>query len=148
VTTSIEGASVVEEVTSLPNQVMSVLTIFCLYHGGENGIVMQKLLPPFQDLLHKPPSFLHPPLMEENHHRVAHLDGAMKHLDDKSAELARQCKPCAKRRSPRRPKSSCSVPPALVKQPIPVFVRRARNSTQTDVPITCMVLNRLFLQAG
>ncbi len=129
-TTSIEGASVVEEVTSLLNQAVSeltmlqdkhgVLTVFCLYHSGEDGIVMQKLLPPFQGLLHKPPCFSHPPLlnqspreflveltdhylfaalhemlytslMEENHYRVAHLEGAVKHLDDKSAELARQC---------------------------------------------------------
>jgi len=126
----IDGASIVEEVTSLLNQVVSelttlqdkhgVLTVFCLYHGSEDGIVMQKLLPPFQRLLHKPPRFPHPPvlnqspkeflveltdhyllaslhemlyssLMVENHHRVAHLEGAVKHLDDKSAELARQC---------------------------------------------------------
>ena len=126
----IDGASVVEEVTSLLNQVVSelttlqdkhgVLTVFCLYHGSEDGIVMQKLLPPFQRLLHKLPRFPHPPvlnqspreflveltdhylfaalhemlyssLMVENHHRVAHLEGAVKHLDDKSAELARQC---------------------------------------------------------
>lgn len=124
-----DGASVVEEVTSLLNQVVSelttlqdkhgVLTVFCLYHGGEDDIVMQKLLPPFQRLLHMPPRFPHPPvlnqsprkflveltehylfaalhemlytsLMVENHHRVAHLEGAVKHLDDESAELARQ----------------------------------------------------------
>jgi len=30
-------------------------------------------------------------LMVENLHRMAHLEGAVKHLDDKSAELARQC---------------------------------------------------------
>ena len=124
-----DGAGVVEEVTSLLNQVVSelttlqdkhgVLTVFCLYHGGEDDIVMQKLLPPFQRLLHMPPRFPHPPvlnqsprkflveltehylfaalhemlytsLMVENHHRVAHLEGAVKHLDDESAELARQ----------------------------------------------------------
>ncbi|HBE93756.1 MAG TPA: hypothetical protein DDW55_15050, partial [Gammaproteobacteria bacterium] len=29
-------------------------------------------------------------LMAENHQRVAHLEGAVKHLDDESAELMRQ----------------------------------------------------------
>ncbi len=126
----IDGADVLEEVTSLLNQVVSeltrlqdkhgVLTVFCLYHGNEEDIVVQKLLPPFERLLHKPPRFPHPPvlnqspreflveltehyvfaalhemlytsLMVENHHRVAHLEGAVKHLDDDSAELVRQC---------------------------------------------------------
>ncbi|GMR21223.1 MAG: hypothetical protein BMS9Abin36_1822 [Gammaproteobacteria bacterium] len=126
----INGASVVEEVTSLLNQVVSeltmlqhkhgVLTVYCLYQGGNDGIVMQKLFPPFQQLLHRPPQFPHPPvlnltpaaflfeltdqylfaalhemlytsLMAENHHRVVHLEGAVKHLDDESAELVRQC---------------------------------------------------------
>ena len=126
----IDGASVAEEVTTLLNNVVSelttlqdkhdVLTVICLYHVSENDIVMQKLLPPFQDLLHKPPHFPRPPvlnqsprkflvelidhylfaslhemlytsLMVENHHRVMHLEGATKHLDDESTELARQC---------------------------------------------------------
>jgi F-type H+-transporting ATPase subunit gamma len=124
-----DGASVAEEVTSLLNNIVSeltalqekhgVLTLFCLYHGDQDGIVMQKLLPPFQDLRHKPPRFACPPvmnlaprellvefvdsylfaslhemlytsLMVENHQRVTHLDGAVKHLDDQSAEMARQ----------------------------------------------------------
>jgi len=126
----IDGAGVVEEVTSLLNQVVSeltplqdkygVLTVFCLYHNSKDNIKMQKLLPPFQHLLHNPPRFPHQPvlnqppreflveltdhylfaalhemlytsLMVENHHRVAHLEGAVKHLDDESSELARQC---------------------------------------------------------
>jgi len=124
-----DGASVAEEVTSLLNQIVNdlttlqdahgVLTVFCLYHDAEENIVMQKILPPFQDLRHKPPRYAHPPtmnlsprellgelvdaflfatlhemlytsLMIENHQRVMHLDGAVKHLDDESAEMARK----------------------------------------------------------
>ena len=124
-----DGASVAEEVTSLLNQIVNelttlqdehgVLTVFCLYHDAEENIVMQKILPPFQDLRHKPPHYAHPPtmnlsprellgelvdaflfatlhemlytsLMIENHQRVMHLDGAVKHLDDESAEMARK----------------------------------------------------------
>jgi F-type H+-transporting ATPase subunit gamma len=33
---------------------------------------------------------LYTSLMEENHHRVAHLERAVKHLDDQSVELARR----------------------------------------------------------
>lgn len=126
----IDGPSVVEEVTVVLNRMVhelsslqerhGVLAVYGLYHGGNDGIVMQKLLPPFQHYLHQPPHFPHPPvlnlspaeflidltdhylfaalhemlytsLMAENHQRVAHLEGAVKHLDDKSDELARQC---------------------------------------------------------
>jgi len=126
----IDGASVAEEVTALLGRVVDeltglqhkhgVLTVFCLYHGSEDGIVMQKLLPPFQHFPDKPPRYPYPPLinqppreflveltghylfaalhetiytslMEENHHRITHLEGAVKHLDDESTELARQC---------------------------------------------------------
>jgi F-type H+-transporting ATPase subunit gamma len=81
---------------------------------------MPKLSPPFQHDPHQTPHFPHPPvlnqspreflveltdhylfsalqhmlynsLMAENHQRMAHLEGAVKHLDDESAELARQC---------------------------------------------------------
>lgn len=129
VAASFDGASVAEEVTSLLNNIVNeltslqdkhgVLTVFCLYHGEQDGIVIQKLLPPFQDLLHKLPHYAYPPvlnltphellmefvdsylfaalhemlytsLMVENHQRVTHLDGAVKHLDDESAEMARQ----------------------------------------------------------
>lgn len=125
-----DGASVVEEVTSLLHQLVrelttlqdkhGVLTIYCLYHSGEDDIVIQKLLPPFQHLLNGPSRFSHPPilnvspreflveltdhylfaalhemlytsLMVENHHRVAHLEGAVRHLDDESARLSQQC---------------------------------------------------------
>ena len=130
VTAMVDGASAVEEISLLLNRLVSSLTalqekhgvvsVFCLYHDSEDGIVMQQLLPPFQDLLHRPPSFTIPPLlnqsprefllelaehylfaalnemlytslMMENHRRVAHLEGAVKHLDDESAELTRKC---------------------------------------------------------
>lgn len=130
VTAFINGASVVEEVTSLLNQLVNelislqgklgVLTVYCLYHGSDNGIVMKKLLPPFQTLLHLPKRFPHRPvlnqspteflvslidyhlfavlheilytsLMVENHRRVSHLEGAVKHLDEESIELSRKC---------------------------------------------------------
>ncbi len=126
----VDGASAVEELPLLLNRLVSSLTelqdkhgvvsVYCLYHGSEDGVVMQELLPPFQHLLNRPPSFSHPPLlnqspreflvelaehylfaalnemlytslMMENHRRVAHLEGAVKHLDDESAELAQRC---------------------------------------------------------
>ena len=122
----IVGTGVVEEVDSVLIQVVNeltsvqskrgVLTLYGLYHGGD-GIVMQKLLPPFQNLLQRPPSFPCPPLCNrsprelvveltehylfallhdmlytslivENHDRLGHLDAAVRHLDDRSAELA------------------------------------------------------------
>ncbi len=125
----IVGTGVVEEVDAVLIQVVNeltsvqskrgVLTLYGLYHGGD-GIVMQKLLPPFQNLLHRPPRFPHPPLCNrsprdllveltehylfallhdmlytslivENHYRLAHLDGAVRHLDNESAELAQRC---------------------------------------------------------
>jgi len=70
-----DGASVIEEVTSLLNQLVSilttlqdkhgVLTVYCLYHGSEENTITQKLLPPFQPLLHAPPRFPHPPILNQ-----------------------------------------------------------------------------------
>jgi F-type H+-transporting ATPase subunit gamma len=124
-----DGATVAEEVTSLLNQIVNeltalqnkqgVLTVFCLYHEGDDNIVMQNILPPFQKQRHTSPRYAHPPvinlaprelllelvdaylfatlhemlytsLMVENHQRVTHLDGAVKHLDDEAAEMTRQ----------------------------------------------------------
>ena len=129
VTAFLDGAGVAEEATSLLNQLVrtlttlqekhGVLSVYCLYHGGEDGIVMQRLLPPFHELMQRPPRYPHPPLlnlepaeflielteqylfaalfellytslMAENHNRVAHLEGAVKHLDDESSKLTRQ----------------------------------------------------------
>jgi F-type H+-transporting ATPase subunit gamma len=125
----IAGAGIVEEVTVVLNELVQalsalqqhgVLSAYGLYHGGTGGIVVQKLVPSFQQYLHQPPKFSHPPqltlsptafllelteqylfaalhemlytsLMAENHNRVTHLEGAVRHLDEKSEQLARQC---------------------------------------------------------
>ena len=126
----VNGVNVVEEITSLLNKMVielttlqrqyGALTVYCLYHGSEKGVVMQMLLPSLQNFLPASQQFPYPPvlnqsprdflvsltdhylfallyeilytsLMAENHLRVAHLEGAVKHLDDKEAELSRQC---------------------------------------------------------
>ena len=128
--TRLDGASMLEEVTTLLNQMVTALTtlqkkhgpltVYCLYHGNEGGIAMQKLLPPFQHLQTRPARFAHPPLlnlspqellgeltdhhlfaalhemlytslMVENQQRASHLQGAVQHLDDESDRLARHC---------------------------------------------------------
>ena len=125
----LEGPGVVEEATDVLNRVVEQLlavqsdqgpvSLYGLYHAGENGVVAQRLLPPFQHLQHQPQRFPHPPVMnltpsallveltdqylfaalnqmlyasltEENHQRVAHLDEAVRHLDEESEELRRQ----------------------------------------------------------
>ena len=125
----VDGAAVVEEITAVLNRLADeiislqqehkTLEVFCIYHGSEDGVVTQRLLPPFEGLAHKPQSFPHPPmlnlspaallaaltdqylfaalhamlytsLMMENHHRLTHLGGAVKHLDDQEEDLARQ----------------------------------------------------------
>jgi F-type H+-transporting ATPase subunit gamma len=96
-----------------------MLRLQVLYHGEEREILHQQLLPPFNDLrsnrpqhgqpplLHQPPEtfllelgyqyllivlyeILYTSLMAECHQRVSHLEGAIQHLDDESAELQRQ----------------------------------------------------------
>ena len=128
--TSIDGASVVEEVTALLIKLVNELTalqhkhgaleVYCLYQDGEEGESIHELLPPFKSLLHNQQRFSYPPLlnqspreffveltdhylfaalhemlykslMMENQFRVTHLEGAVRHLDDESAELERQC---------------------------------------------------------
>jgi F-type H+-transporting ATPase subunit gamma len=127
---SIDGASVVEEVTTLliklVNEITSLqhkhgaLEVYCLYQDGETEGLIHELLPPFKSLLHNQQRFSYPPLlnqspqaffveladhylfaalhemlykslMMENQFRVTHLEGAVRHLDDESAELQRQC---------------------------------------------------------
>lgn len=109
---------VVHELVSLQSQ-LGALTLYAFYHGGENGIVMNRLMPPFQTLHHTEISYAHPPvlnlspadflleltdhylfaalnemlyssLMAENDRRVSHLEGAVQHLDDESATLLRK----------------------------------------------------------
>ena len=53
----IEGAGVVEEITAVLNRLADEiialqgrpggLEVFCIYHGSDDGVVMQRLLPPF-----------------------------------------------------------------------------------------------------
>ncbi len=69
----LDGASVLEEVSTLLNQMVAALTVlqkqhgpltvYCLYHGSEGGIAMQQLLPPFQHLQTRPARLAHPPLL-------------------------------------------------------------------------------------
>jgi len=90
----------------------------CL-HSGADGLEVQDLLPPFGDLA-RAPAFAYPPLlntpphdllleltghylfavlheilyaslMAENQHRITHLTGAVKHLDDQATDLTRRC---------------------------------------------------------
>jgi F-type H+-transporting ATPase subunit gamma len=97
----------------------AALTILCVHHSVEHGVRVQPLLPPFDGLGQGPPGHSHPPLlnesprrvlaeltehylfaalhqilytslMVENQHRVAHLEGALRHLDKQSADLARR----------------------------------------------------------
>ncbi|RME33593.1 MAG: F0F1 ATP synthase subunit gamma [Gammaproteobacteria bacterium] len=97
-----------------------LVSLYCLAHGAEGGPRMQRLLPPFQSLSRGGPRYPHPPdlnlpprdflieladhylfaalheilyssLMAENQQRVAHLEGAMDHLDEKLSVLGRQC---------------------------------------------------------
>ena len=94
--------------------------LYALYHGEDQGKPLtRKLLPPFQEHLHAATGLAQPPLlnlpapdflvqltehylfaalneilytslMAENQRRVRHLDGAVDHLDEHAAELARQ----------------------------------------------------------
>lgn len=124
----IDGAGVVEDVTSLIGRVVEcldelrhahgALSLQCLYHEGERGTVARQLMPPFTDrqkrpcsgyppLLHQTPSrFLsqlteqylfaalfemwYASLMAENRRRVAHLEGAARHLDEEAGMLLRK----------------------------------------------------------
>jgi F-type H+-transporting ATPase subunit gamma len=110
---------VVAELSRL-QEALGLVHVRCLYHVSDEEIVVQELLPPFEHLRHATPRFAHPPLlnqppgdllveltehylfavlhqflytslMAENHHRIAHLDGAVRHLDDEAADLARRC---------------------------------------------------------
>lgn len=111
--------TVVRELTAL-QQRHAMLTVTAVYHGVEGRVIQQQILPPFQHLLHQPRRFANPPIlnqhprefmleltdhylfaalyeilyasfMAENHHRVGHLESAVRHLDDQSTELKRQC---------------------------------------------------------
>lgn len=95
------------------------LNLFCVYHSTDE-IVTKRLLPPFQRMAQPSQRYPYPPvlhlapreflaelaehylfallhemlytsLMAENYRRVTHLEGAVKHLDEESADLARRC---------------------------------------------------------
>jgi F-type H+-transporting ATPase subunit gamma len=96
------------------------LTLTALYReAGSDQVLSERLLPPFQALPATPPAFNHPPqlnlepatflseltdqylfaslnqvlytsLLAENQIRLEHLDGAVSHLEESLAELARQ----------------------------------------------------------
>ncbi|MEJ2766246.1 F0F1 ATP synthase subunit gamma [Photobacterium sp. MCCC 1A19761] len=140
----IKGPSVAEDVPAVLEEIVETLmalqqqqprmTLFGVYHQGEQGILTQQLLPPFQQSLlqqqphqqqqshqaqQPPPRFSYPPalnlsptefllgvarqylfaalhevlyasLLEENRSRSTHLEGAVRHLEDLSGELAQQ----------------------------------------------------------
>lgn len=111
-------SQLVHELTTVQRK-RGPLSLYGLYHSAEDGIVMQNLLPPLRHLLRPERPLLHPPelnlsprqflldltdhylfaalhemlyasLMAENQLRVSHLDGAVQHLDEESADLARR----------------------------------------------------------
>jgi F-type H+-transporting ATPase subunit gamma len=96
-----------------------VLRLRVLYHSDERTVQTEQLLPPFQappqptpalrqpPLLNLPPDdfllaltdhyllaalyrLLYTSLMAENYRRLSHLEGALQHLDEKTAALARR----------------------------------------------------------
>jgi len=110
---------IVEELSSLQRQ-HGAMDLFCCSHGNDDVIETKKLLPPFQHHLHQRPGHHHPPvlnlpaadflvelteqylfaalhevvytsLMQENNHRVAHLEHAVRRLDDEAEDLTRKC---------------------------------------------------------
>lgn len=103
------------ELTELQKQSPG-LTIYCLYHDSNDGVTVKLLLPPFQASLAKnsklttaPVVNVKPPLLfaelsehylfavlhqilytslhAENHLRVTHMEGAVKHLDEQANRL-------------------------------------------------------------
>jgi len=110
---------IIEELSSLQQQ-HGALDLYCCSHDKDDLIATKKLLPPFQHYLHQRPTHSHPPvlnlpavdflvelteqylfaalheivytsLMQENSHRVAHLERAVRRLDEEAEDLARKC---------------------------------------------------------
>jgi len=92
----------------------------CYHEPDSEGIAMTQILPPFEQSRKTVPIFAHPPLlnlrpeaflaelidhylfaalhqilylslMAENQYRVQHLEGAVRHLEDKSEDLLHRC---------------------------------------------------------
>ena len=130
VAAALNGACVVEEVTTVLGELVDELTrlhisqkainVFCIYHDSDNKITVKRLLPPFEGFAQKPQRYSHPPqlnmtpqdfltelseqylfavlheilytsLIAENYKRITHLEGAVKHMDEESEKLAREC---------------------------------------------------------
>jgi F-type H+-transporting ATPase subunit gamma len=110
--------TIVRELNALQRR-HGLLSVVGIHHGAEGGIKAQQILPPFHHLLNRPSTFSYAPelnqrpreflleltdhylfaslyqilyasLMAENRYRVSHLEGAVRHLDEQSANLARQ----------------------------------------------------------
>lgn len=128
---SIDGASTVDEVAEVIKRIVDAiaalqmrygpLSVSVLHHAPDGeGIVLNRLVPPFERFREEPRRFPYPPvlnlqpqvffleltdqyvfaalhevlyasLMAENHRRVRHLEGAVRHLDDRSSALRRKC---------------------------------------------------------
>jgi len=127
--TALAGASVAEEVTVQLGQLVTELTtlqathpglnLYCIYHSGDAGVMMKRLLPPFQHNPRRRQTFAYPPLlhlspqafmkglieqylfaalheilytslMTENYTRLSHLEGAVSHLDEETERLSRE----------------------------------------------------------
>ena len=125
----IDGASVAEEVDKVLTQIADQLTViqtqygslnlYVLYHGNDQQIINQQLLPPFQNLLHHQTQETNPPelnlepkkfllelsyhylfavlneilytsLMAESRQRLTALEGSVQHIEEQSEELQRQ----------------------------------------------------------
>jgi len=111
--------SMVKELHSLQTH-ERLISVSALYHSDEGVIVTRTILPPYQQCLPTNETFSFPPvlnespqdflggltdqyllavlheilytsLMAENQQRVNHLEGAVRHLDEISADLMRRC---------------------------------------------------------
>lgn len=135
----LNGANVTEEIETVLTSIVDTLinlqatypsiSLYVIYHAEEHGesqtgdnsqVLIQKLLPPFQDYLDRttplpnkpilniPPAeflleltdhyllaglheILYTSLMAENHRRMQHLEGAVDYMDDKADELTGKC---------------------------------------------------------
>jgi F-type H+-transporting ATPase subunit gamma len=107
-----------DEILALQSS-LGPLDVYCAHHVFDGGVEVRKLLPPFQDLplperrhSHPPLLYLSPPeflaemtdrylfaslnamlyesLMVESQRRIVHLGGAVQHLDEQVASLAKR----------------------------------------------------------
>ena len=125
----LDGASAQEEISHVLNQLVNQFEVIQSQYGTiactvvrqdqrSHDILVQPLLPPFQNNKTKPPPAPFPPrlylssqqflsdliqqylfaqlysalsasLLAENEYRVAHLEGAIRHLDERNIELGR-----------------------------------------------------------